>query len=24
MRLHREGEGAPYTVLKPAGLDWDL
>jgi len=22
VRLHREGEGAPYTELKPAGLDW--
>jgi len=22
VRLHREGEGAPYTGLKPAGLDW--
>lgn len=21
VRLHREGEGAPYTGLKPAGLD---
>ncbi len=20
--MHREGEGAPYTGLKPAGLDW--
>jgi hypothetical protein len=22
VRLHREGEGALYTGLKPAGLDW--
>lgn len=22
VRLHRAGEGAPYTGLKPAGLDW--
>lgn len=22
VRLHREGEGMPYTGLKPAGLDW--
>ncbi len=22
VRLHREGEHAPYTGLKPAGLDW--
>lgn len=22
VRLHREGEGAPYKGLKPAGLDW--
>lgn len=22
VRVHREGEGAPYTGLKPAGLDW--
>jgi len=22
VRLHREGEGKPYTGLKPAGLDW--
>lgn len=22
VRLHRQGEGAPYTGLKPAGLDW--
>lgn len=22
VRLHRKGEGAPYTGLKPAGLDW--
>lgn len=22
VRLHREGEGVPYTGLKPAGLDW--
>ncbi len=22
VRLHREGEDAPYTGLKPAGLDW--
>jgi len=22
VRLHREGEGAPYTGLEPAGLDW--
>ncbi len=22
VRLHREGEGAPYSGLKPAGLDW--
>lgn len=22
VRLHREGEGAPYAGLKPAGLDW--
>ncbi len=22
VRLHREGEGASYTGLKPAGLDW--
>jgi hypothetical protein len=22
VRLHREGEGANYTGLKPAGLDW--
>jgi len=22
VRLHREGERAPYTGLKPAGLDW--
>jgi hypothetical protein len=22
VRLHREGEGAPYNGLKPAGLDW--
>lgn len=22
VRLHREGEGAPYRGLKPAGLDW--
>ncbi len=22
VRLHREGENAPYTGLKPAGLDW--
>jgi len=22
VRLHREDEGAPYTGLKPAGLDW--
>jgi len=22
VRLHRTGEGAPYTGLKPAGLDW--
>lgn len=22
VRLHREGEKAPYTGLKPAGLDW--
>jgi len=22
VRLHREGEGAPYTGLKRAGLDW--
>ena len=22
VRLHREGEGAPYTGLKPTGLDW--
>jgi hypothetical protein len=22
VRLHREGEGAPYTGLKPADLDW--
>lgn len=22
VRLHREGEGAPYTGLKPSGLDW--
>lgn len=22
VRLHREGEGAPYTGLKAAGLDW--
>ena len=22
VRFHREGEGAPYTGLKPAGLDW--
>ncbi len=22
VRLHREGEGSPYTGLKPAGLDW--
>jgi len=22
VRLHRRGEGAPYTGLKPAGLDW--
>src|SRR3990170_5477218 len=22
VRLHREGEGAAYTGLKPAGLDW--
>ncbi len=22
VRSHREGEGAPYTGLKPAGLDW--
>ena len=22
VRLHREGEGAPYTGLKPAGTDW--
>jgi len=22
VRLHREGEGAPYTGLKPAGLNW--
>ena len=22
VRLHRVGEGAPYTGLKPAGLDW--
>ena len=22
VRLHREGEGAGYTGLKPAGLDW--
>ncbi|MEM3054591.1 MAG: DUF6448 family protein [Candidatus Bathyarchaeia archaeon] len=22
VRLHREGEGAPYTGLKPEGLDW--
>jgi hypothetical protein len=22
VRLHRDGEGAPYTGLKPAGLDW--
>ncbi len=22
VRIHREGEGAPYTGLKPAGLDW--
>ncbi|MBM4433278.1 MAG: hypothetical protein FJ025_04700, partial [Chloroflexi bacterium] len=24
VRLHREGEGVPYTGLKPAGLDWGL
>ena len=23
VRLHRKGEGAPYTGLKPAGLDWN-
>ncbi|GAB4314244.1 MAG: DUF6448 family protein [Methanobacteriaceae archaeon] len=22
VRLHRKGEGKPYTGLKPAGLDW--
>jgi len=22
VRLHRAGEGAPYSGLKPAGLDW--
>src|SRR5665647_3167754 len=22
VRLHRAGEGAPYTGMKPAGLDW--
>lgn len=22
VRMHREGEGEPYTGLKPAGLDW--
>ncbi len=22
VRVHRQGEGAPYTGLKPAGLDW--
>lgn len=22
VRLHRKGEGAPYTELKPAGLGW--
>ena len=22
VKLHREGEGAPYAGLKPAGLDW--
>lgn len=22
VRLHREGEGTPFTGLKPAGLDW--
>ncbi len=22
VRIHRAGEGAPYTGLKPAGLDW--
>ncbi len=22
VRLHRRGEGAPYTGMKPAGLDW--
>lgn len=22
VRLHRQGEGAPYNGLKPAGLDW--
>ncbi len=22
VRLHRAGEGAPFTGLKPAGLDW--
>lgn len=22
VRVHRAGEGAPYTGLKPAGLDW--
>lgn len=22
VRLHREGEGAPFTGLKPAGLNW--
>lgn len=22
VRVHREGEGAPYSGLKPAGLDW--
>lgn len=22
VRVHREGEGQPYTGLKPAGLDW--
>ena len=24
VRLHREGEGAPYTGLKPAGMDFGL
>jgi len=24
VRLHRLGEGAPYTGLKSAGLDWGL